>query len=102
MPIIFTTMIVFHIHVSKFVIDLSRCIMSDFSATLKIAYIAWCYTSIISTLPFVIMWIVNMGFDASGAPAECGMTQGAKHLITPLYFVDPGGAFGTRFGIFVE
>ena len=55
--------------------------MIDFSATLEIAYIAWCYTSITSSLPFVVMWIMDMGFDASGAPAKSGMTLSTPHLV---------------------
>lgn len=76
--------------------------MGDFLATLEISNVSGYDPIVGSALPFVIMWIVDMGFDASGAPAECGMALGAPHLVAAFDFVDSCAAFGAGFGVFVE
>ena len=76
--------------------------MVDFSTTLKIAYISGCDPVVVSPLPFVVVRVVDMCFDASCTPAECGMTLCTPHLVASFDFINPGCTFGTWFGIVVE
>ena len=61
-----------------------------------------CDSVVHSALPFVEVRVMDIGFDESSSPRECGMALCAPHLVTPFYFEDAGSAFGAWFGVIVE
>lgn len=94
--------VVLPVRVAELALDIADAPVVEFPATLEIAYVAGCDTVVVAPLPFVVVWVVDVGFDATCAPAEGGMTLGTPHLVTAFDFEDTGGAFGAGLGVFVE
>ena len=76
--------------------------MIDFASAQNVASHARGLTSVSLTLEFVVVWVVNDGFNAICDPIKCAVVTGStEHLVTSADLENASTAFGTsaRFGV---